>query len=93
MMELMTTRHQISVVLEEWFVGNEGEMIRSTGCGNQWGLIHQLQGTDAPVDCPPVDSWLFLLPEGIVRDSIYDSERVQDLTSYVGRKPHRERAA
>ena len=53
-------------------------------CGS--GLAHQYQHglADIPVDCPPVDWWLFLFPEGIEWCSL-DEQKVHALICHVAR--------
>ena len=53
-------------------------------------MVHQYQGGHrAPVDCPPVDWWLFLFPDGIDWAAL-DEEPVHALIGHVGRRPYRE---
>jgi hypothetical protein len=86
-MDLMTCRYQIPAVFEDWVVGiGERESFASTAQGGEWGLIHQFQHSDAPVDCPPVDWWPFLFPEGIDWASLDYGKPVHAPVAHVGRK-------
>jgi hypothetical protein len=66
-MDLFTSHYQTPEVFEDWVVGLAGrELLASSAVGGHWGLVHQYQDRHgAPVDCPPVDWWLFLFPDGI----------------------------
>jgi hypothetical protein len=90
-MDLFTSHYQTPEVFEDWVVGLAGrESLGSTGLGGHWGVVHQYQGRhDAPVDCPPVDWWLFLFPGGIDWASL-DEEPVHALIGHVGRRPYIE---
>jgi hypothetical protein len=58
--------------------------------GRHWGLIHQYQGGHgAPVDCPPLDWWLFFFPGGIDWASP-GRESVHALIGHVSRRPYVE---
>jgi hypothetical protein len=65
---VMSGHYKSQDVFEDWAVGIANrEMIGSTGCGDHWGLVHQFQGNESEVDCPPIDWWLFLFPDDIRR--------------------------
>jgi hypothetical protein len=90
-MDLITGHYGIPDVFEDWVVGLAGrEIFSSSFLGGRWGLVHQYQvGHRAPVDCPPVDWWLFLFPDGIDWASL-DEEPVHALIGHVGRRPYPE---
>jgi hypothetical protein len=90
-MDLLTNHYQTPEVFEDWVVGLAGrESLGSSAMGGHWGLVHQYQGRHgAPVDCPPVDWWLFLFPGGIDWASLAE-EPVHALIGHVGRRPYGE---
>ena len=90
-MDLITGHYRIPNVFEDWVVGLAGrESFGSSTMGRHWGLIHQYQGGHgAPVDCPPLDYWLFLFPGGIDWASP-GGESVHALIGHVSRRPHLE---
>jgi hypothetical protein len=90
-MDLITGHYRVPDFFEDWVVGlAQRESFGSSFLGGRWGLVHQYQGYHgAPVDCPPVDWWLFLFPDGIDWASL-DEEPVHALIGHVGRRPHLE---
>ena len=90
-MDLFTSHYRIPEVFEDWVVGLAGrENLGSSAMGGHWGLVHQYQGRHgAPVDCPPVDWWLFLFPDGIDWASPAE-EPVHALIGHVSRRPYGE---
>ena len=90
-MDLLTSHYRIPEVFEDWVVGLAGrESFGSSAMGRHWGLIHQYEGRHgAPVDCPPVDWWLFLFPDGIDWASLAE-EPVHALIGHVSRRPYWE---
>ena len=90
-MDLFTSHYQTAEVFEDWVVGLAGrESLGSSAIGGHWGVVHEYQGRhDAPVDCPPVDWWLFLFPDGIDWASLAE-EPVHALIGHVGRRPYLE---
>jgi hypothetical protein len=92
-MDRLTSHYRIPEVFEDWVVGLAmRESLGSTALGGHWGVVHQYQGRHvAPVDCPPVDWWLFLFPGGIDWDSL-DEEPVHALIGHVGRRAYGEGA-
>ena len=90
-MDLITGHYRIPNVFEDWVVGLAGrESLGSSAMGGHWGLVHQYQGRHgAPVDCPPVDWWLFLFPDGIDWASLAE-EPVHALIGHVSRRPYGE---
>jgi hypothetical protein len=84
-MDVMTSHYRTPDLFEDWVVGlGERESLMSSALWGQWGLVHQFQNNEAPVDCPPVDWWLFLVPEGLDWASIWN-EPVHALIGHVGR--------
>jgi hypothetical protein len=64
----MAGHYRSPALLEEWVAGLAGrEILGSTAyCG--MGFAHQYQysqGGRVPLDCPPIDWWLFLYPDGV----------------------------
>lgn len=92
-MDLITSHYRIPEVFEDWVVRLAArESLGSTGIGGHWGLVHQYQGRhEAPLDCPPVDWWLFLFPDGINWASLAE-EPVHALIGHFGRGPYLEEA-
>ena len=90
-MDLFTSHYQTPEVFEDWVVGLAGrESFGSSAMGRHWGLIHQYEGRhSAPVDCPPVDWWLFLFPDGIDWASLAE-EPVHALIGHVSQRPYWE---
>lgn len=88
-MDLFTGHYRIPEVFEDWVVGlAERESLGSSAMGGHWGLVHQYEGGHgAPVDCPPVDWWLFLFPDGIDWASLAE-EPVHALIGHVGRRTY-----
>jgi hypothetical protein len=88
-MDLIARHYRIPEVFEDWVVGPAArESLGSSAFGGHWGLIHQFQlAHEAPVDCPPVDWWLFLFPDGIDWASLAE-EPVHALIGHVGRGPY-----
>ena len=66
-MDRMSQHYRSPALFEEWVVGLAvREMLGSTAyCG--MGFAHQYQycQTGGRLDCPPIDWWLFLYPEGV----------------------------
>jgi hypothetical protein len=86
-MDVMTGHYQVRSQFEPWVVGLVGrELLASTAMGGGYGLAHQFQHGDAeiPVDCPPVDWWLFLYPEGLDWSSL-DEQEIYAVVAHVGR--------
>jgi hypothetical protein len=85
-MDLITGHYRVPDFFEDWVVGlAQRESLGSSFLGGRWGLVHQYQGYHgAPVDCPPLDWWLFLFPDGIDWASL-DDEPVHALIGHVGR--------
>jgi hypothetical protein len=75
-------------LFEDWAAGLAGrESLASTGFGGHLGLAHQFQGrSEVQVDCPPLDWWLILCPDGIDWASL-DGEPVHALLAHVGQVP------
>jgi hypothetical protein len=91
MMDLITSHYHIPEVFEDWLIGLVWrESLASTSVGEHWGLVHQYQGRhNGRLDCPPVDWWLFLFPDGIDWASL-DERPVHALIGHVGRGPYCE---
>jgi hypothetical protein len=87
-MDLMTGHYRVPELFEPWVVGLASrESLGSSTLGCNFGLVHQYQrGGDIHVDCPPIDWWLFLFPDGIDWDSP-DDEPVHALVGHVSRFP------
>ena len=85
-MDVMADHYGDRSRFEPWVVGLAGrELLGSTafrGCG----MAHQFQhdGGEVPVDCPPVDWWLFLFPGGIGWSAL-DDEPVFAVIGHVAR--------
>ncbi len=90
-MDLITGRYRVPEFFEDWVVGlAQRETLGSSYMNGHWSLVHQYQGGHrAPVDCPPVDWWLFLFPDGIDWEAL-DEEPVHALIGHVGRRPFSE---
>lgn len=90
-MDLITGHYRVPDFFDDWVVGlAQRESFGSSFLGGRWGLVHQYQGGHrAPVDCPPVDWWLFLYPDGVDWAAL-DEEPVHALIGHVGRRPYRE---
>lgn len=84
-MDRMTEHYRVPELFDAWVLGLIGrETLGSTAIGGA-GLVHQFQeGTQIRVDCPPVDWWLFLFPDGINWQAPND-EPVHALIGHVGR--------
>jgi hypothetical protein len=64
--DTMTGHYGVWSQFEEWVVGMAGREILGSTALCACGLAHEYQrGGQVPVDCPPVDWWLFLFPAGI----------------------------
>ena len=90
-MDLITGHYRVPEFFEDWVVGLAGrESFGSSAIGGHWGIVHQYEGRHgAPVDCPPVDWWLFLFPDGIDWASLAE-EPVHALIGHVSRRPYWE---
>jgi mannitol/fructose-specific phosphotransferase system IIA component len=85
-MDAMSAHYRVRSQFEPWVVGLvERELLGSTALGD-YGLAHQFQHGDAeiPVDCPPVDWWLFLFPEGLDWSS-FDDQNIYAVVAHVAR--------
>jgi hypothetical protein len=85
-MDAMTDHYRVRSQFEPWVVGLVGrELLGSTAMG-RYGLAHQFQHGDSeiPVDCPPVDWWLFLYPDGLDWSSL-DEQEIYAVIAHVGR--------
>lgn len=64
--DTMIGHYGVRSQFREWVVGLAGREIIGSTAFCACGLAHQYQrGGHAPVDCAPVDWWLFLFPGGI----------------------------
>ena len=64
--DIMTGHYGVSRQFAEWVVGMAGREIIGSTALCACALAHEYQrGGPVPVDCPPVDWWLFLFPGGI----------------------------
>jgi hypothetical protein len=88
MMDLITNHYQTPELFEEWTVGlGQRENLMTSAFRAHWGMVHQFQTAhDAPVDCPPMDWWLFLFPDGVDWASMSE-EPVHALIAQVGQQP------
>lgn len=75
-------------LFEPWVLGLAGrEALGSSWMGKHCGLVHQYGSTESVrVDCPPVDWWLFLFPQGIDWASLTD-QPTYTLLGHVSRSP------
>ena len=75
-------------LFEPWVVGlARRESLASSSLGDQCGIAHQFHSTgEVRVDCPPVDWWLFLFPEGIDW-ACPDGKPTHAVLGHVGRSP------
>ena len=89
-MDGMTRHYNRPDLFEDWALGLIGrESLGSTGIGNYFGLAHQFQYRgEVEVDCPPVDWWLILCPDGVDWESLED-EPVHILFAHVLGRPWR----
>jgi hypothetical protein len=86
-MDGLTRHYHRTDLFEDWALGLIGrESLGSTGIGGYLGLAHQFQGrAEVEVDCPPVDWWLILCPDGIDWESL-SGERVHMLFAHVAER-------
>ena len=89
MMDSMTGHYHVPELFEEWTVRlGERENLMTSAFRAHWGMVHQFQTVhDAPVDCPPMDWWLFLFPDGVDWASMA-REPVHALIAQVGQQPY-----
>jgi hypothetical protein len=87
-MDVLTGHYRVPELFEAWVLGLAGrETFGSSTIGNHLGLVHQFQkGDEIEVDCPPLDWWLFLFPDGIDWDHP-GGESVHALIGHVSRFP------
>jgi hypothetical protein len=85
-MDVMTDHYGVRSEFEAWVVGLVGRELLGSTAFRGSGLAHQYQHglADIPVDCPPVDWWLFLFPEGIEWCSL-DEKKVHAVICHVAR--------
>jgi hypothetical protein len=81
--DTMTGHYGAGSQFEEWVVGMAGREILGSTALCPCGLAHEYQrGGRVPVDCPPVDWWLFLFPGGIDWAAL-DEEPVYAVMTHV----------
>jgi hypothetical protein len=87
-MDRLTGHYRVPELFGPWVLGLVGrETIGSSALGGGSGLVHQFQeGDEIQVDCPPVDWWLFLFPDGIDWQDL-GGDTVHALIGHVGRVP------
>ena len=93
-MDAMTDHYGVRPQFEAWVVALVGrELLGSTAMGG-FGFAHQFQHGEGavPVDCPPVDWWLFLYPEGLNWSSL-DEKEIHAVFAHVARDHHYARAS
>jgi hypothetical protein len=84
-MDVMSGHYGVRSQFEAWVVGLAGREVLGSSAGNGCGMAHQYQhGGGVPVDCPPVDWWLFLFPGGIDW-SAWDGEEIFAVIAHVAR--------
>ena len=85
-MDVMTDHYGVRSQFEAWVVGLVRRELLGSSAWRGCGLAHQFQhgGGDVPVDCPPVDWWLFLFPEGIGWSAL-DDAKLFAVIAHVGR--------
>jgi hypothetical protein len=85
--DAMTRHYHRTELFEDWATGlMSRESLGSTGIGCCFGLAHQFQGgAEVEVDCPPIDWWLILCPDGIDWESL-DGEPVHMLFAHVAER-------
>ena len=90
-MDLITGHYRVPEFFEDWVVGlAQRESLGSSYHERALEPGPSVPGRHrAPVDCPPVDWWLFLFPDGIDWAAL-DEEPVHALIGHVGRRPYSE---
>jgi hypothetical protein len=84
----LTAHYHRPDLFEEWAVElADRESLALTSIGRHIGLAYQFQHRgEVRVDCPPIDWWLFLSPDGIDWASP-EGEPVHALIAHVGQAP------
>jgi hypothetical protein len=85
-MDAMTDHYEVRSRFEAWAVGLVGRELLGSTASRGCGLAHQFQygGEDKiPVDCPPMDWWLFLFPDGIDW-AAWDEKKIYAVIAHVG---------
>ena len=85
-MDAMTDHYGDRSRFEAWVVGLAWRELLGSTAWRGCGMAHQFQhdGGEVPVDCPPVDWWLFLFPGGIGWSAL-DDEPVFAVIGHVAR--------
>jgi hypothetical protein len=85
-MDVMADHYGDRSKFEAWVVGLAGRELLGATAAHGCGMAHQFQhdGGGVPVDCPPVDWWLFLFPSGIDWSAL-DDEPIFAVIAHVAR--------